>query len=198
MLPTIKSARPSAFAYTPPMQTYGMVRVLVTAGKVSQTVLAEVLRGFWRFTPHTRVLAESHPALTPQMLGANMAAVDLDTLPLRHYPNRRAEPVVTALPASALLDDVEGSITVITPEALAVPPSLSILARLSGDSDPVDAYFTLGRFFVGAVVETESKVVWGDDLLTVDETVYRSLGLPLPQSLVDIRERLKQPDHKPE
>lgn len=68
-----------------------------------------------------------------------------------------------------------------------------------------DVYFTIGRFFHGAVVDLTEKlvspdwrpdkgeavpvgqVVWGDDLLAVDEVACRVAGEPIARYIDDIR-----------
>lgn len=186
-----------AFTYMPPAASYGTVRVLVVIGEtVRAPVLKEVLRGLWRYTPHTRVLITDHPALEPErMLGANMAVVDLDTLPLRPY----LSPLVTRpVNGSTLLSDVALCISVVSVEAsapLAQSPSLAVMRGLA--PAPVsahDAYFTLGATFGGAVVDTGERVHWGDDPLEVDLAVYRALGQPPDPALTDlIAARRNQP-----
>lgn len=72
-----------------------------------------------------------------------------------------------------------------------------------------DIYFTVGHLFHGAVVDlthklvnddyqpdqgeavSVGKVVWGDDLLAVDETACRVAGEPVPGYIGAIRELLK-------
>jgi hypothetical protein len=58
-----------------------------------------------------------------------------------------------------------------------------------------DVYFTVGHFVHGAVVDlgaTADKIIWGDDILTVDETAFRMTGEPVPNYLHMIRQMKSQ------
>ncbi len=189
---SLRSARKTAFAYTPPDTIAGAVRALLIVGTVKPAILAEVLRGFWRLAPTTRLLVTMNDALQESMLGANMRAVDLNALPNRPFVSR-ADPkrFVSAPP---LLADVGLCVTLTSAdESLTVPPSLGILAGLSPvPVDAKDAYFALGHMFVGAAVVVGQQVIWGDDLLDVDAAVYRALNIPVDPVLQAIRDTLKQ------
>jgi len=195
---SLRSARKTAFAYTPPDSVAGAVRALLIVGTVKPAILAEVLRGFWRLAPTTRLLVTMNDALQESMLGANMRAVELDALPNRPFVSRAdAKRFVSASP---LLSDVNLCITLTSAdESLTVPPSLGVLAGLSPvPVDAKDAYFALGHMFVGAIVAVGEQVLWGDDLLDVDAAVYRALNLPADPMLQTIRETLKRLPEAPQ
>jgi hypothetical protein len=195
MLPMLKSARRDAFAYTPPMSIYGVNRVLVTAGAANPRILAEVLRGLWRFSPHTNIVVAENEALEPKMLCANMQTFKMDSLPPSRYPlQMTGVETDVKIAASSFLAQVNGCISVVSLRNgdLSQPPTLDHLSSLTEDHvNPLEAYFSIGSHFVGAVVDTGEKVYWGDDLLEVDEAAYRALGQPLPIMLREIREKRK-------
>jgi len=66
-----------------------------------------------------------------------------------------------------------------------------------------DVYFSIGHYFNGAVIdltekivdgqaESVGKVVWGDDLLAVDEVACQIAGIPVPDYIGEIRTLRKQ------
>lgn len=183
----------ASFAYTPPMRIYGGVRSLLTLSEsVDAAILAAALRGFWRFSPHTRALVTSHPALEPWMLGANMAEVDLDPLPMRPYAPDGA---ITTRPvmASHMFADCDGCVTLISLSTdelggLDVPPSVAVMAaQCKLNTTPSAVYAALAPYFAGAIVHINDKVVWGDDLLDVDQTAYRLAGLEPHPLIAELR-----------
>ncbi len=183
----------ATLAYTPPMKVYGGVRsLLALAESVDPAVLAAVLRGFWRFSPHTRALVTAHPSLEPWMLGANMAEVDLDPLPLRPYA-AHGKTVTRPVVASHLFADCDGCVTLISLSpgelaALALPPSLSVMVSYCKvNTAPEMVYAALSREFAGAIIHLGEKVIWGDDILDVDTTAYRLAGLPPHPLLAELR-----------
>lgn len=180
----------ATFAYTPPMKVYGGVRVLLAlAANADPIVFAAALRGLWRFTPLTRALVTQHPQLQDWMLGANMAVVDMDSIPLRPY---LAEGKMSARPvmASHLFMDCDGCIAVstVTPDTLDAPPSLSTMAEYArGITDLGAVYRAMSPYFAGSIVQIGDKVVWGDDILEVDATVYRLAGKPVYPLIEELR-----------
>lgn len=189
---SIRSMRASSFAYTPPDAVYGTMRCLLVTGNVEKPILREVIKGFWRLSPATRLMITMSDALEENMLGTNMRAVDLEALPKRPFVNRaRAGKFVTAAP---LLSEVDCCVALVSAgDAPDVPPALSVLASLSPvPVSPADAYAALGHLFVGACVHAGDHVIWGDDPLEVDRAVYRTLGQPEPQSLIDTVETARQ------
>jgi hypothetical protein len=178
------------FAYTPPSRIYRAVRVLLTlAADADPQTFAAALRGIWRFTPLTRALVTEHPELEDWMLGANMAAVDLDSLPMRPYV---ATGGTTSRPltASHMFADCDGSITLATvrPETLDAPPSLAVMAEYAQGSDDLgEIYRAMSPYFVGAIVRVGDKVVWGDDILDVDANAYRLAGKPVHPLIRELR-----------
>ncbi len=195
---SLRSARKTAFAYTPPDAVAASARALLIVDTVKPAVLAEVLRGFWRLAPATRLLVTVNDALQESMLGANMRTVELDALPNRPFVNRAdAKRFISASP---LLADVNVCITLTSvDEAPSAPPSLGVLAGLSPVSVHVrDAYLALGHMFVGGIVAAGEQVIWGDDLLDVDAAVYRAFNVPIDPVLQEIRETLKQLPEPPQ
>lgn len=180
----------ATFAYTPPLKIYRGVRVLLTlAAEAEPNTFAAALRGLWRFTPLTRALVTQHPQLQDWMLGANMAVVDMDSIPLRPYVvagQATARPVM----ASHLFMDCDGCITLatVTPETLDAPPSIMTMAEYArGMTDLAAVYRALSPYFAGAIVQVGEKVVWGDDILDVDATAYRLAGKPVHPLIEELR-----------
>lgn len=70
--------------------------------------------------------------------------------------------------------------------------------KLDVDGLHKDVYFTIGHYFHGAVVDfsetSAGKVVWGDDLLAVDEVACQIAGETIPDIIKDIRQLRKQLD----
>lgn len=187
---TVQVSSPSSFAYTPPARIYGAVRVLVVANHISPKTLAAVLRGLWRYTPLTRVLVAEHESLAPDMMNDQMRSVDFSTLPMRVYKNRAPQAKVTTLSAPTLLAEVDACIALntLTPDDLNTPPSLAVLGDLVNEwVDAVDAYYALGHLFAGSLVDTGEKLVWGDDLISVDTTAYRTAGYAPAASLASLK-----------
>jgi hypothetical protein len=175
------------------MKIYGGVRSLLALSEsVDAGVLAATLRGFWRFSPHTRTLVTTHPVLESWMLGANMAEVDLDPLPLRPYA-AHGKTVTRPVVASHLFADCDGSVTLISLSAdelatLDVPPSLSVMVSYCRvNTDPSMVYAALQPYFAGVIVHINDKVVWGDDMLDVDSMVYRLAGLTPHPLIAELR-----------
>lgn len=193
---SLRVARAESFAYTPPDSIYGTERALLVVDKTSPALLAEVLRGFWRLAPATRLLVTANESLQETMLGANMRMVDLDALPRRPFLSRVDHK--RFINAPPLLMDVNASVTLTTVnEAPAVPPSLGVLVGLSPvPIDVRDAYFAMGHLFAGAVVQVGDQVIWGDDLLDVDAAVYRALNIEADPVLQEIRAARKALDKR--
>jgi hypothetical protein len=189
---SIRSMNAASFAYTPPDAVYGTMRCLLITGHVEKPILREVIKGFWRLAPATRLMITLSDALEEDMLGANMRAVDLDALPNRPFVSRvRTGKFVTAPP---LLAEVDCCVTLTSAgESPDTPPSLNVVSALSPVAvSPADAYAALGHLFVGACVHAGDQVIWGDDLVEVDRAVYRTLKQPEPQALLDTVEIARQ------
>ncbi|HEX2619874.1 MAG TPA: hypothetical protein VHL11_07000 [Phototrophicaceae bacterium] len=190
MFSSIRTATAGSFVYTPPTHVARVVRVLVIAGTVKPDVLANVLRGFWRFTPITRVLIAEHEALATTMMNENMRPVDLDSLPMRPYESRLPGSKVKVI-APTLLAEVDTCIVLNTLDDAQVSPSLAVIQSLTqNNASPQDAYFCIGDLFAGSVVDTGDKIVWGDNLLDVDATAYRVANHPPAPELAEITGRL--------
>lgn len=193
-LSVVRTGNIDTFAYTPPSRIYRTVRVLLAlAADADAKTTAAALRGIWRFTPLTRALVTEHPALEEWMLGANMAVVDLDTLPLEPFL-ARGETTSNPVMASHLFTDCDGAIalTTVTPEMLDVPPSLKTMTEYAqGNTDLTAVFRGLGPYFAGAIVRLGDRVIWGDDILEVDETVYRLAGKPVHPLIEELRNRKK-------
>ncbi len=195
----VHSASRSSFSYMPPQSVYGVVRVLVIADRVQEDVLANILRGFWRYTPLTRVLIAEHEALTPSMMNDSMRSVDLGTLPMRPYENRLSGTGKKII-APTLLAEVDACVVINTLDSAdaesGVLPSLEAIRSVTSSPalvDPVDAFFALRHLIAGSAVDTGEKVIWGDDLLDVDRTVYTTLKQTPPPQITDLRQQLKTP-----
>lgn len=195
-LSSVRSTKTDSFVYVPPEFVHSVVRVMVVVDEVSSHVIASVLRGLFRFSPHTRVLVTETDTLEDHMLGSQMATVDLDILPMRMYSNA-SESQMKSVTAATLISEVDACITVVTLDKLPPiePPSLAMLQHVSPQPYSLsDLYFSVGKYFRGAVVDTGEQVIWGDDLLDVDATVYRMLKQPLPDEFSSIRKLAKQLD----
>ena len=190
----VHTASRTSFSYTPPQSVYGAVRVLVIADRVQEEVLANVLRGFWRFTPLTRVLIAEHEALAPTMLNDNMRPVDLSELPMRPYANRVGDAGKKVI-APTLMAEVDACVVINTFDGESgTLPSLEALCSVSttpAATDPVDAFFALRHLIAGSVVDAGEKIVWGDDLLDVDRTVYTAVNQTPPPQIADLKRQLK-------
>lgn len=186
----IRTGNIGTFAYTPPARIYRTVRVLLALSEnADPQTLAAALRGIWRFTPLTVGLVTQHAALEEWMLGANMAVVDLDALPLEPFL-RRGQTTTRPVMASHLFMDCDGAIALstVTPEALDAPPSLLTMAEYArGNTDLGAVYGALGPYFAGAIVRLGDRVIWGDDILEVDATVYRLAGKPVHPLIGQLR-----------
>lgn len=178
------------FAYTPPARIFRTVRVLLTlASNADPRAYAAALRGIWRFSPITRALVTAHPGIQDWMLGANMAVVDLEGLPMRPYVEQGQ---VTARPvmASHLFMDCDGAMTLgsVTPDTIDLPPSVATMVEYArGNTDPSAVYKALSPYFAGAIVQVGEKVIWGDDILEVDAAAYRMAGKPVHPLIAELR-----------
>jgi hypothetical protein len=193
MFSSTRSAKPTGFAYTPPGSVYGMVRVLVVADQIKPEVLANVLRGFWRFTPLTRVLVAENDALAPTMMNANMQSVDLRIMPMRPYLNRYVDPPVQVI-APALLAEVDACIALntLSGEDFSIPPSLAVVRGLTqNNASLIDTFLAVGHLFAGSLVDVGDKLIWGDNLLDVDEAAYLAHGQPRAPEITTLRQFLK-------
>jgi hypothetical protein len=190
----VHTANRASFSYTPPQRVYGVIRVLVILDQVQEDLLANVLRGFWRYTPLTRILVTEHEMLMPSMMNENMRGVDLSTLPMRPYENRLTEAGGKVI-APGLMAEVDACVVVSTLNAEAgTLPSLEALRTVSPNPAGVDipaAYFALRHLIAGSVIDTGEKIVWGDDLLQVDSTAYSAVKASTPPLLKDLRRQLK-------
>jgi hypothetical protein len=190
----VHTANRASFSYTPPQRVYGVIRVLVIVDQIPEDVLANVLRGFWRYTPLTRILVTENEALVPSMMNDNMRSVDLSVLPMRPYENRITEAGGKVI-APGLLAEVDACVVVSTLNAEAgALPSLDALRTVSPNPDGTDAqvaFLALRHLIAGSVVDTGDKIVWGDDLLDVDGTAYSAVKVsPLP-TLKALQKQLK-------
>jgi hypothetical protein len=193
MFSSTRSATDTGFAYTPPASVYGAVRVLVIAKTIKPEIMANVLRGFWRFTPLTRLLIVENEALAPTMMNDNMRPVDLSTLPMRPYLNRYVDPPKQII-APSLLAEVDACITLntLTPDNLSELPSLTVMReQAQNNTELMDTYLAIGHLFAGGVVDCGSKIIWGDNLLDVDEAAHLAVGEPRPEMITTLR-KLKQ------
>ncbi len=211
-LMSIKSMPLKQFAYTPPPATYDAVRVLIKADlqRVSETLMLKVLRGIRRADPGTRVLVivndEGETAAKDifdtsgieRLLDGNMQGIAATALDPNFYPNRLEKPdLYRTVIAPALLDEVDCRISV----SAVNPGDLPALRTIRGLIPPVphhdtglkDLYFSLGWRFDGAVIEVGDTVVWGDDLLGVEEAALRQSGAEVPallNEMLDLRKSL--------
>lgn len=251
----VQTANADAFVYVPPESAWNASRILVKPNlgypvgppaTVSLPVLAAVLRGLRRASPQGRILIvegvcspTSIETIFQQrgvydLLDKEMRVADAETLQMKEFPNRLAEPVkYRSMTAPAYIEEFDCKIsigafkrTVLNDQPL-ISASLKNLygllprdvyharspharGQLHRPSVPLvlrDIYFSIGHFFDGAVVDLThkyispdwrpdrmrnvsqpiGKVVWGDDLLAVDETACRVAGEPVAPYLADIR-----------
>lgn len=190
----IRSSARGGFSYTPPDRLYGAVRVLVLANRVEPDILANVLRGFWRFTPITRVFVAEHPALAPTMLNDNMRTVDLSVLPQRPFISRLPDTKKMVI-APIFLTEVDACIALNTLKVgddFTISPSLEVVRdTTSRSTDLVNTYFCIGHMFAGSLVDTGDKIIWGDDLPDVDAAAYRTVNASPAPELAQIKQLSK-------
>lgn len=214
-LASIKSTQRDTFVYTAPMTAYDATRILVLvdmghpAAQVSTAVLGKVLRGLRRADPQGRILITSSTYVEASvrdiftqggvldLMDDNMRAADTDELLMTDYDNRLATPVqFSMMTAPEYIRDYECciSVSVFNPEQPAALRNLhSALLRDRGypSSNDIlpDIYHSIGHYFDGAVVEAGEQIIWGDDLLAVDEAAYRLMGVPAPHVLKMIQQQ---------
>lgn len=222
---SIKSMPLASFAYTPPNAAYDAVRILVKVDlqRVSRTLMLKVLRGLRRADPGGKILvivsAEGEQSAKDvfdasdleSLLDGNSQGINAESLDPQFYPNRLAQPdLYRTIIAPALLAEAECRITV---SALS-PGDLPALRTIRGlipsvphhETGLKDLYFTLGWRFDGAVIEAGDTVVWGDDLLAVEEAALRQSGAEVPallgemlalrKSLPDSESPTQEEDHE--
>lgn len=220
-LESVKSAKASSFAYFPPDTAFDAMRILVKpalvgSATVSLTVLDAVLRGLRRASPLGRiVIVEGVTGDTyantlfddlgvTQLLDREMRVTHTDNLIRHTYPNLLPNPYnFASIEAPEYIKDYN---CVVTVGALnrEHPELFGGIANLRGivcdapqdkiniSESLIDVYFTIGQHFDGAVVEVDEQVVWGDDLLAVDEVAYQMAEIPVPEYLMTIRQLRKE------
>lgn len=174
----VTSAKRATFAYTLPLPVYDAPRVLLQASDTTPAdVLLGMLRGIRRATPFTRILVLESVAFDREaMMDDNTLVIDTNILPQRHYGG---------VIAPALLAEVGTciSITALTANETA-PPTLVNLQQLTTQANDLAAvYQAIGHVFVGSVVAVGEQVMWGDDVLAVEQAAYRLVQTAPPDVL---------------
>lgn len=216
-LAAVKSTRRQTFVYTPPAAAFDAARILLkvslgdTRTAVAPDVLAVVLRGLRRANPGARILimeGARPPAAMQDVFAAaglidgiddntRLADVNDPQMPLVEYTNSAPDPSrFPALLAPPMIADYECAVCVAALDAADGAAGLhSLLSLLPRAEYPEGSslrvlYFTIGQHFHGSVVSTpgdDGHVVWGDDLLAVDEAACRLAGCATPDYLPAIR-----------
>jgi hypothetical protein len=221
-LATISTAKPETFVYTPPSSAYEALRILVkvnfnTATAVNNQILDTVLRGLRRVNSLARIVVIDsfaseqafqqtvHQCGVDELLDQEMRAAAAEIITPFVFNNLNPEPLIfSAVNAPKYIYDYECCISVSgfkQGEAFTgglhnltnlIPKSLT---ETLSDELLTDIYFTIGHHFDGSVLmlNDTNQVIWGDDLLTVDETASRAVGQS-PASYLslirDIKKRL--------
>lgn len=207
-----KSAKTDTFVYTPPAAAFDATRILVRVDADEPSpVVAKVLRGLRRANPNGRILVLGRAGVREvyedsAVLDDNMRAADTGDLLMQEYEHALIDPVgkqqavslpytpvVTSVTAPGYIGEYDCCITVAT-----FRQPLSALASLRTCIEPdaeipaagvpdflADLYFTIGHHVDGAVlgIPDVGQVVWGDDLLAVDEAACRLAQQPAPEIL---------------
>lgn len=204
-LASVKSTSKASFAYLPPDTAYRAIRILLNCDvqQVGKLVLEKVLRGLRRASPMARILvvdrvcpAENIAAYFAEqgvtdLLDDNMRTAAVDELLLTTYPNQLENPAVGALEAPGYIAEYDSvlSLAVNDDSNPAAVNSLYGMLPCAVEKPPIeDLYFTIGYRFHGAIVELEDKVLWGDDLLAVDEAAKADV-----KALLTLRKALSNP-----
>lgn len=215
-LASVKSANKESFAYLPPDNGYKATRILLLCNvkQVDILVLEKVLRGLRRASPMARILLidricpnENVDAYFAEngvsdLLDDNMRAASVDDLIMTQYENQLPEPIAHGTlqaPEYIAEYDCVVSVGIFSAEFDRVNASLAHIedilpCEFKEKLSPVDLYFTVGHHFDGAVIELPDKVMWGDDILAVDEAGAHALGLEpeQPTYLKFIRQHMKK------
>jgi hypothetical protein len=208
-LAAVNTAKGDSFVYTPPAAAFEALRILVKpdiryvqglSTSVSTAVLGAVLRGLRRANPHARIVlveryaddvdvAQHFDSLgLAELLDAEMRAASADALNTDDFINEYDCCIsisgFTPTP-QGVYATLENLSSMIKPAPIA--PSNEVLQ---------DVYFTLGHYFHGAVVDFSQsddigQVVWGDDLLAVDEVACQLAGQPIAEYIAPIRQLRK-------
>lgn len=147
------------------------------------------------------------------LLDREMRITDTDNLIMHEYPNRLIESLnYSSMTASEYIKDYDCviSLSAFVKEDDENAQILATLGNLIGifpqrkyqqafeqikiDDLLTDIYFTIGQYIDGAVLDHSQaigKVIWGDDLLAVDEVACQLAEEPVPDYIADIRQRRK-------
>ncbi|MDQ7026709.1 MAG: hypothetical protein Q9P01_01560 [Anaerolineae bacterium] len=219
-LASIKTADSQSFGYTPPDAAFGALLTLIKIDvkTVRLAIFGAVLRGLRRANPLGRLVIIDRFASREEFVASGiidfmddeMRATTITNLIMQNYRNLSPQPQRYAtLTAPSYLGEYECVISVggLTEKgaSLANLTNVFVEGRMKADDESerieieqvdelADVYFSVGHFVHGAVVdlgESHDKVIWGDDLLAVDETAYRMADKSIPAYLDTIR-KLKQ------
>jgi hypothetical protein len=220
-LAAVKVAQHSSFVYMPPDAAFGALRTLIKidANTVSPATLGSVLRGLRRVNPLGRIVLvdrfDSREAFDAtgfiDLMDDEMRATTITNLTMQNYRNLSPQPeqylTVTApsyfgeyecVLSLTSLDSTGASLVNLTNvfvEGRVKTADESERIAIERIDELADVYFSVGHLLHGAVVDlgaTVDKVVWGDDLLAVDETAHRLAEKPAPEYISAIRQLKKQ------
>jgi hypothetical protein len=219
-LASVKVAQRSSFVYTPPDAAFGALRTLIKidAKTVGLETLGSVLRGLRRVNPLGRIVIvdrfETREAFEAtgfiDLMDDEMRATTITNLTMQNYRNLSPQPErYLMVTAPVYFEEYECvlSITGLQAEGAALANLANVFVegqvKNTAESERIeieqinelaDVYFTVGHLVDGAVVDLGTaldKVVWGDDLLAVDETAYRLADSPAPAYIETIRQLKK-------
>lgn len=221
-LSTISTSKPETFVYTPPPAAYEALRILVKVNLnmttyVNNYILDAVLRGLRRVNTLARIVVIDsfaseqvaqqtfHQCGVDELLDQDMRAAAAEIITPFVFDNINPEPLVFGdVVAPKYIYDYDCCISVSSFKAdepftgglhnlvNLIPKDLT---QTVSDALLTDIYFTVGRHFHGSVITLDShnQVIWGDDLVTVDETAYRvseQTVAPYLPMIRDIKKRL--------
>lgn len=194
----------------------GRILLKVDTSAVSRDVVAAALRGLRRVNPLARiVIIDRVPTLEAfvtagisDLLDDEMREARVDDLLMKNYRNHAPTPLrYVTMTAPVYIDEYDCVIGIsalqVSGASLANWAGVFTEARalqdegtqriafqgLQEDNILQDVFFTIGQFIHGAIVEVGQidRILWGDNLLAVDEAAYRAAAMPVPAYIDVIR-----------
>jgi hypothetical protein len=220
-LATISTSKPETFVYTPPASAYEALRILVKVNLnkttyVNNYILDSVLRGLRRVNTLARIVVidsfeseESaqqtfHQCGVDELLDQEMRAAAAEIITPFIFQNINPEPLIFGeVNAPKYIYDYDCCISVSgfkpdEPFTGGLHNLVNLIpkdhAQTLSDALLTDIYFTIGHHFDGSVlaVDHANQVIWGDDMIAVDESAYRTAGREIAPYLSMIRDIKKR------